>query len=167
MTVRAVPHLNFTGNARQALEFYHSVFGGRLMIGTYGEGGVPQDSATSDRVTFTPVASDSPDAGLVSFGVVTAGNGVTLAAYDVFGAVGGGLAGSSPAATGRAAHLTHSEPLFVLLNGDTLDEVTGPWTGLAEGGTVIQALAPTPWGAPYGMLTDRFGVTWIVGAAGS
>lgn len=105
------------------------------MIGTYGEGGVPQDSPSSDRVTFAPVASDSPDAGLVSFGMVTAENGFKLAAYDVFGSTGGGLAGSSTAATGRA--------------------------------TVIQALAPTPWGAPYGMLTDRFGVTWIAGAAGS
>ena len=37
------------------------------------------------------------------------------------------------------------------------------WTKLAEGGRVIQSLAPTPWGAPYGMVTDRFGVTWIVG----
>ena len=35
----------------------------------------------------------------------------------------------------------------------------------ANGATVIQSLAPTPWGAPYGMLTDRFGVTWIVGTS--
>ena len=166
MTVSAVTHLNFTGNAREALEFYHSVFGGRLMIGTYGKGGVPQDSATSDRVTFAPVAPDSPDAGLVSFGMVAAENGFTLAAYDVFGATGGGLAGSSATAT-RAAQLTHSEALFVLLTGDTLDEITALWTGLADGATVIQALAPTPWGAPYGMLTDRFGVTWIVGTSPS
>jgi PhnB protein len=53
----------------------------------------------------------------------------------------------------------------VLLTGDTLDEITDLWTGIADGATVIQALASTPWGAPYGMLTDRFGVTWIVGAA--
>jgi PhnB protein len=165
LTVSAVPHLNFTGNAREALEFYHSVFGGRLMIGTYGEGGVPQDSATSDRVTFAPLAPDSPDAGLISFGMVTAENGFKLAAYDVFGGTGGGLAGSSTTATGRAAQLTHSEALFVLLTGDTLHEITDLWTGLVEGATVIQALAPTPWGTPYGMLTDRFGVTWIVGAA--
>ena len=165
MTVIAVPHLNFTGNAREALEFYHSVFGGRLMLGTYGEGGVPQDSAVSDRVTFTPVAPDSPDADLVSFGMVVAESGFQLAAYDVFGGTGGGLAGASTTATGRAAHLTHSEAQFVLLNGDTVDAITDLWTGLAEGATVIQALAPTPWGAPYGMLTDRFGVTWIVGAA--
>lgn len=161
MAISAVTHLNFTGNARQALEFYHSVFGGQLMIGTYGEGGVPQDSADSDRVTFAPVAADSPNANLIGFGLVAAENGFRLAAYDVFDATGGTLAGAD--GPGRADALAHTESLFVLLNGDTLEEVSGYWAALTEGGRVIQSLAPTPWGAPYGMVTDRFGVTWIVG----
>ena len=162
MAVSAVPHLNFTGDARRALEFYHSVFGGQIMIGTYGEGGVPQDSPTSEQVSFAPIPADSPDADRVAFGMVVAENGFRLAAYDVFGANGEGVAGVS---SRRADGLTHDESLFVLLNGDTLDEVTPLWKGLSEGGTVIQSLAPTPWGAPYGMLTDRFGVTWIVGTS--
>jgi PhnB protein len=160
MAISTVTHLNFTGHARQALEYYHSVFGGHLMIGTYGEGGVPQDSPDSEHVAFAPVPSDSPNADLVAFGMVAADNGFRLAAYDVYDATGGGLAGAD--GPGRVDALAHSEALFVLLNGDTLDEVTGFWTALAEGGRVIQSLAPTPWGAPYGMVTDRFGVTWIV-----
>lgn len=163
MTVSAVTHLNFTGNAREALEFYHAVFGGQLVIGTYGEGGVPQDSPDADHVAFAPVAQDSPDASHVAFGMIAAENGFRLAAYDVFGETGGGIAGAPPASASRANALTHSEALFVLLSGDTLDEVTKLWEKLSSGATVIQALAPTPWGAPYGMLTDRFGVTWIVG----
>jgi uncharacterized glyoxalase superfamily protein PhnB len=43
MSVTNTPHINFRGDARQALEFYHSVFGGQLMIATYGQFGVPQD----------------------------------------------------------------------------------------------------------------------------
>jgi hypothetical protein len=35
----APPNLNFRGDARQALEFYHSVFGGQLMIATEGQAG--------------------------------------------------------------------------------------------------------------------------------
>jgi PhnB protein len=35
MTTAITPHLNFQGNARQALSFYHSVFGGELSIVTY------------------------------------------------------------------------------------------------------------------------------------
>lgn len=32
MSVSTVAHLNFTGNARQALTFYHSVFGGQVGV---------------------------------------------------------------------------------------------------------------------------------------
>jgi len=31
---------------------------------------------------------------------------------------------------------------------------------LSEGGTVIMPLSSTPWSASFGMLVDRFGVTW-------
>lgn len=165
MTVSAVTHLNFTGDARQALEFYHSVFGGQLMIGTYGEGGVPQDSPDSNEVKFSPLAQDSPDAEHVAFGIVAGDTGFRLAAYDVLGATGGGLAGSSAASTRRANGLTHTESLFVVLNGETIEEISAVWEKLSDGATVIQSLAPTPWGSPYGMLTDRFGVTWILGIA--
>ena len=30
------------------------------------------------------------------------------------------------------------------------------------GGTVRQPWGPAPWAAAYGMLTDRFGVTWVL-----
>jgi PhnB protein len=161
MTVTTTTHLNFTGNAREALEFYHSVFGGHLMIGTYGQGGVPRHSPDGGPVVFDPVAADSPDAEHVGFGMVATENGFRLAAYDVFGASGGGIAGS-PAP--RTAGLTHTESVFVLLNGDSYDELAPLWKGLAEGGTVISALPDGPSaGIVYGMLTDRFGVTWIFG----
>lgn len=167
MTVSGITHLNFAGNARQALEFYHSVFGGQLMIGTYGESGVPQDSSESNEVVFAPLAADSSDADHVSFGMVAGQNGFRIAAYDVYGREGGGLAGAPPASTRRADGLTHAESLFILLHGDTVEEITRLWEKLSDDATVIQALAPTPWGAPYGMLTDRFGVTWIVGTTPS
>ena len=166
MSVNVVTHLNFAGNARQALEFYHSVFGGQLSIGTYGQGGVPNDSADSDRATFNPVPADSPDAEHVSFGMVSADNGFRLAAYDVFGADGPALASSGLGddASPRAAGLTHTEPFFVVLNGDTREEITPLWHGLADSGTIIQALAPSEFSPAYGMVTDRYGVTWIFGA---
>ena len=39
MTSRLNPYVNFKGNARQAMEFYKSVFGGELTLSTFGEGG--------------------------------------------------------------------------------------------------------------------------------
>lgn len=35
MSVKAVTHLNFRGDARQTLAFYYSVFGGAVTIVTY------------------------------------------------------------------------------------------------------------------------------------
>lgn len=165
MTVTVLTHLNFAGNAREALEYYHSVFGGQLTIGTYGEGGVPRDSTSTEQATFDPVPADSPDADHVSFGLLVADNGVRLAAYDVFGASqGSGLASSALSGVRRADGLTHTEPFFVVLNGDTRGDIAPLWDALVADGTIIQALAPSAFSPAYGMLTDRYGVTWIFGA---
>src|SRR4051812_22615460 len=43
------PYLTFDGTARQAMEFYQSVFGGELKVNTFGEFGVP-DPAMKDLV---------------------------------------------------------------------------------------------------------------------
>lgn len=164
MGITSTAHLNFRGNARQALEFYHSVFGGQLMIATYGQFGVPQDDPNGGPVTFGPVDTSSPEASQVAFGVVAGDNGFRVAAYDVFAATGGGIAGTSQETTRRADGLTHDEPFFLLLNGDTLDEIQALWDKLAYGATVIAPLtAGQPTAPSYGMLTDRFAVTWIFG----
>jgi PhnB protein len=62
------PYLNFADNARQALEFYREVFGGELVISTFGEFGMP-DPAFADKVMhgqletpagYTLMAADTP-----------------------------------------------------------------------------------------------------------
>ena len=166
MSVTATAHLNFRGNAREALTFYQSVFGGQMMAATYGQVGVPQDSSESDKAVFAPADPSSPDADRIAFGMLAADNGLRLAAYDVFGAAGGGLAASDLArGSTRAGGLTHTESSFLLLNSDTLAEATALWEKLSVCSTVIQSLAPADWAPAYGMLTDRFGVTWIFGIA--
>ena len=42
------PYINFRGNARQAMEFYHSVLGGDLVISTFGESRMSQDPSEDD-----------------------------------------------------------------------------------------------------------------------
>ena len=59
MSVQAVTHLNFRGDARQALEFYHSVFGGELVIATYADFGAPQEAPNAAQVVWGQVAADS------------------------------------------------------------------------------------------------------------
>ncbi|WP_307858969.1 VOC family protein [Curtobacterium flaccumfaciens] len=58
MTVRLNPYLGFRSGAREALEFYHSVFGGTLTIGTFGEAGMSQDPADADKVMHGQLDGD-------------------------------------------------------------------------------------------------------------
>jgi len=51
---------------------------------------------------------------------------------------------------------------FVSVRGETAEEVTAYWAKLADGASVLQPLGPAQWAPLYGMLKDRFGVTWVV-----
>ena len=80
MVARLNPYIGFRGKAREALEFYRSVFGGDLEVMTFGEMGDP-DGAEADLVMhgrletpqgFTLMAADAPDKmGLASETFVT------------------------------------------------------------------------------------------------
>lgn len=54
---------------------------------------------------------------------------------------------------------------FVSVRGADADEITGYWKGLSDRATVIAGLGPAGWSTLYGMLTDRFGVTWVLDVA--
>ena len=58
MTSRLNPYLNFNGNARQALQFYQSVFGGELNLNTFADFG-GQDSPDADRIMHGQLETDA------------------------------------------------------------------------------------------------------------
>ncbi|MFI9008185.1 VOC family protein [Actinosynnema sp. NPDC053489] len=132
MSVTTTTHLNFRGDARAALEFYRSVFGGDLAVVTYADAGD---------------ASGDPGADHVMWGQVLAGNGFHVMAYDV---------------PSRLAYDRGENPFFVSVRGESVEEVTGYWQGLSEGATVVVPLGPAGWAPAYGMLRDRFGVVWVL-----
>jgi PhnB protein len=41
-------------------------------------------------------------------------------------------------------------------------ELTGYFNGLSVGGTITQPLVMANWGDTFGMLVDKFGITWLV-----
>jgi PhnB protein len=49
MPSRLNPYISFDGNAREAMEFYKSVFGGTLTLNTFGEFGQP-DAPEADKI---------------------------------------------------------------------------------------------------------------------
>jgi PhnB protein len=59
MTTRLNPYLSFRGNAREAMEFYQSVFGGELTTSTFGEFGASEDPAENDKIMHGQLVSPS------------------------------------------------------------------------------------------------------------
>lgn len=67
MATNLNPYLSFRDNAREAMEFYKSVFGGDLTVSTFGEFGASQDAAEQDKVMHSQLVT---------------GNGLTLMGAD-------------------------------------------------------------------------------------
>ncbi|TQS25009.1 VOC family protein [Microbispora sp. KK1-11] len=135
MSITTTTHLNFRGDARAALDFYHSVFGGSVVAVTYKDAGAVQDPDEADWVMW---------------GQVTADNGFHVMAYDV--------PSQTPWHPGENA-------VFVSVRGDDTGEITALWDRLAVGATVVRPLEPAQWAPLYGMLKDRFGVVWVLDVA--
>ena len=69
MTTLLNPYLAFEREAREAMNFYHGVFGGDLVVSTFADGGMVDDPADAERIMHaqlttadghTIMASDTP-----------------------------------------------------------------------------------------------------------
>lgn len=67
----------------------------------------------------------------------------------------------------KAMPFEDGETVTISLSGDDESELRGYWDGLAEGATITMPLEVAPWGDQFGMLTDQFGIGWLVNIAGS
>jgi len=132
VTVKAVTHLNFRGEARAALAFYQSVFDGAQTVVSYRDAGRVEKETEADQVMW---------------GQVTGASGFQVMAYDV--------PSSMPWDPGQI-------PFFIVLRGNNTDELSAYWDKLANGATILVPLAPAFWSQLYGMLKDRFGITWVL-----
>jgi PhnB protein len=52
------PYINFQGRAREAMEFYQKVLGGKLDLQTMNERGVPKPAGSGDRITHAQLEAD-------------------------------------------------------------------------------------------------------------
>ena len=50
----------------------------------------------------------------------------------------------------------------ISINADTKEEADKLYNGLVIGGQKIMPMDKTFWGAYFGMLTDKFGIQWMV-----
>lgn len=150
MSITTTTHLNFRGTARQALEFYRSVFGGEVTVATYGQFGMPEEVPGFDKVVFGQLSSPA---------------GIRLMAYDIPGHDDPDAATTAGSTRRENGTTITDRTFFQSLQAGSLEELQQYWDGLAEGAAVVEPLAASAWSAGFGMLTDRFGVTWVLDVA--
>jgi PhnB protein len=59
MTTRLNPYLSFRDNAREAMTFYQSVFGGQLDTNTFAEFQASEDPAEQDKIMHAQLTADN------------------------------------------------------------------------------------------------------------
>lgn len=129
------PYLGFKGNAREAMEFYKNVFGGKLEMSTFKEMNLSQNPNDDDKIMHSMLQAD---------------NGMTFMASD----------------TPEGMAYSVGTNVSISLSGDNEAELKEYFEKLSAGGTVTMPLDKAPWGDTFGMLTDKFGVQWMVNIAG-
>ena len=139
MSSRLNPYLGFRDNARQAMEFYQSVFGGELALSTFGEMHASDDPTESEKIMHGMLETSS--------------------GYTIMGADTPNSMEYSPSTN------QHS----VSLSGDGDDEqaLRDYFERLSGSGQVTVPLEKAPWGDFFGMCVDGYGVNWLVNIAGT
>lgn len=131
MTTRLNPYLSFKDTTRQAMQFYQSVFGGKLEMNTFGEYQMGQTPAENELIMHAQLETDS---GLIF------------------------MASDTPANVEYRAGANIS----MSLSGDDESTLRGYFDKLAAGGQITMPLEKSPWNDYFGMVTDQFGIQWMV-----
>lgn len=125
------PYLFFKGNAKEAMEFYKSVFGGELTMSKLGDS--PKE--VLDQMKVDESRHDEIMHASLRGPVNLMGSDSNMAS-------------------------DHSAKVELSLGGTDEAQMKGIFDKLAEGGKVRMPLEKQFWGDMFGMVTDKFGVDW-------
>lgn len=129
------PYLNFMGNTEEAFNFYKTVFGGEFkMLQRF---------------------KDTPEAGRVPADEQDKIMHVALP-------VGGNMLMGTDALESMGHTVTAGSNMSVSIDTESEAEASRLFNGLSAGGQVSVPLSKMFWGAYFGMLTDKFGIPWMV-----
>jgi PhnB protein len=139
MSTTLTPYLSFDGNTREAFAFYEKSLGARIEV-------------MMSYADMPPMPEGDPGC---SGGPAPSGEGIMHARLAL---PGGALlfAGDIPPG------MRHEgiKGVMLAIQYDTIDQAHGAFHALSRGGQVTMPLAPAFWAKTFGMLTDRFGVSW-------
>jgi PhnB protein len=130
------PYLNFAGDTEKAMLFYKSVFGGEFdLIQKF------KDMPGGDRI------SDSEQQKIMHMSLPIGKNN-QLQASDTLESMG------------QVLHVGNNFTLTVNTNSEK--EADKIFNLLSKGGQITMAMNKAFWGAYVGMLTDKFGIQWMI-----
>jgi PhnB protein len=126
------PYLTFNGRCEEAFKFYEKCLGGKIIA----------------MITHaeTPAASQTPPdwQKKIIHARLTVGDQLLM---------------GSDAPPGR---FEESHGFSVTLGIDKPEEADRVYNALADGGKVSMPIAETFWARRFGMLTDKFGIPWMI-----
>ncbi|WP_409526385.1 YciI family protein [Nitrincola sp. MINF-07-Sa-05] len=125
-------HLGFNGQCREAMTYYAELLGGNI------------EMMASYRET--PMADE------------IAAEQLDLIIHSQINIGGRRIMG----ADAPAGYYSPVQGASVQLEYENLEQARQIFQQLAEGGTIIMPFEPTFWAQGFGMLTDRFGIAWMI-----
>ncbi len=130
-------YINFDGNCREAFEFYRSVFAGEFQaFQTFAQG--PEDMQVADDEKDNVMHVSLPIGDSVLMGSDSSSFGPPLSVGNNFS---------------------------ISIEGESREHCDEVFAKLSVGGSVTMQLQDMFWGSYYGMLTDKFGINWMVSYA--
>ena len=127
-------YLNFNGNTEEAFNFYKSIFGGEFItVQRYKDSPGCDEMKTEDLNKLMHIA-------LPVGGNILMGTDITEPMPKVI--------------FGTAVSLS--------VDAESEEEARKLYNGLVEGGKATMPLEKAFWGAFFGMLTDKFGIHWMI-----
>lgn len=132
-------YLTFNGNCREAFEFYQTVFDTEIpYMGTFGEMPPQEGTEMSEEDKNKIMHVSMP----ISSETVLMG---------------------SDAAGEYAEQVTMGNNFAISVNAESREEAQRIYERLGrQGGHMKMPMTDTFWGAYFGMLTDQFGINWMV-----
>ena len=132
------PYLTFNGDCEEAFHFYKSVFGNEFQfVGRFTD--MPENQ-------YFPVAES--DKNKIMHISLPIGNGTLLFGCDT-------------TRTFKSTTIVGNN-ISISVETDSIENATHIFNSLSKGGNVTMPLEKTFWDAFYGMLTDKFGINWMV-----
>ncbi len=130
-------YLNFNGNCEDAFNFYKSVFGGEFTyIGRFGEMPESEDYKLAEADKNKVMHVSLP--------------------------IGSSILMGSDCGGDWAPTFKQGNNFSVSISAESKEEADKIFDALSEGGKITMPLENTFWGDYFGMLTDKFGINWMM-----